>query len=115
MWAPRTVPEGRNRERRSEPGWRQRTFVWRPAGARCGAQDRASPNFMRLASLGLDIGIFCDFLYRVLLSALLELYLLGPLSRPQASWTAVAFCPLQEAAGGPPPAGLSWGAGTRHY
>ena len=31
----------------------------RPAS---GAQDRASPNFMGLASLGLDIGIFGDFL-----------------------------------------------------
>ena len=28
-----------------------------------GAWDRASPNFMGLASLGLEIGIFCDFLY----------------------------------------------------
>jgi hypothetical protein len=32
-----------------------------------GAQDRAGPNFIRLTSLGLDIGIFCDFLYSVLL------------------------------------------------
>jgi hypothetical protein len=32
-----------------------------------GAQDRASPNFMGLASLALDIGIFYDFLYSVLL------------------------------------------------
>jgi hypothetical protein len=29
--------------------------------ARSGAQDRASPNFMGLTRLGLDIGIFCDF------------------------------------------------------
>jgi hypothetical protein len=32
-----------------------------------GAQDRASPNFMGLASLGLEIGIFCDSLYSDLL------------------------------------------------
>jgi hypothetical protein len=32
-----------------------------------GAMDRASPNFMGLASLGLDIGFFCDSLYSVLL------------------------------------------------
>ena len=32
-----------------------------------GALDRASPNFMGLASLGLDIGIFCDSLYSVLM------------------------------------------------
>ena len=31
------------------------------------AQDRASSNFMGLTSLGLEIGIFCDFLYNVLL------------------------------------------------
>jgi hypothetical protein len=31
-------------------------------GAITGAQDRASHNFMGLASLGLDIGIFCGFL-----------------------------------------------------
>jgi hypothetical protein len=30
-----------------------------------GAHDRASPNFMWLASLGLRMGIFCDFLYSV--------------------------------------------------
>jgi hypothetical protein len=37
---------------------------------RTGARDRASsasPNVMALASLGLDIGIFCDFLYSILL------------------------------------------------
>jgi hypothetical protein len=40
---------------------------------------------MGLASLGLDIGIFCDFLYSVnLLSAVLGLDFLGPaLSWPQ--------------------------------
>ena len=32
-----------------------------------GAQDRASPNCMGLASFGLEIGIFCDFLHSVLL------------------------------------------------
>jgi hypothetical protein len=31
------------------------------------AQDRASPNFMGLTGLGLEIDIFCDFLYSVLL------------------------------------------------
>jgi hypothetical protein len=29
--------------------------------AQLGAHVRASPNFMGLASLGLEIGIFCDF------------------------------------------------------
>jgi hypothetical protein len=48
------------------------------------AQDSASPNFMGLASLGLEIGIFCGFLYSVLLwNAILGLYFLGrALSRP---------------------------------
>jgi hypothetical protein len=32
-----------------------------------GALDRASPNFMGLASLGLEIGIFCGFIYSILL------------------------------------------------
>ena len=50
-----------------------------------GAQDRASPNFMGLASFGLDIGTFCDFLHRVLLlDAILGLDFLGlALSRLQ--------------------------------
>ena len=50
-----------------------------------GAQDRASPNFMGLASLGLEIGIICDFPCSVLLlNAILGLYFLGlALSRPQ--------------------------------
>ena len=30
------------------------------------AQDRASPNFMGLTSLGLEIGIFCNLLYIIL-------------------------------------------------
>jgi hypothetical protein len=43
-----------------------------------GAHDRASPNFMGLASLGLEIGIFSGFLYSVLLlNVLLGLDLLG--------------------------------------
>ena len=50
-----------------------------------GAQDRTSTNFMGLASLGLDIDIFCDFLYIFLrLSVILGLGCLGlVLSRPQ--------------------------------
>jgi hypothetical protein len=32
-----------------------------------GAQDWSSPNFMELARFGLDIDIFCDFLFSVLL------------------------------------------------
>ena len=56
-------------------------------GARAGAVDRASPNFMGLASLGLEIGTFCDlyhiaFSYR---SRFLGLDFLGlALSWPQA-------------------------------
>jgi hypothetical protein len=54
-------------------------------GAAGGALDRASPNFMALASFGLDIGIFCDCLYSVLLlNAILALYFLGlALSSPR--------------------------------
>jgi hypothetical protein len=54
-----------------------------------GAQDRASPNVMGLASLGLDkwleIGILCDLLCSVrLLNAILRLEFLGlALSWPQ--------------------------------
>ena len=46
--------------------------------------DLASPSFMGLARFGPDIGIFCDFLYSVLLvSAIFGLYFLGLyLSRP---------------------------------
>jgi hypothetical protein len=52
---------------------------------RPGAQDRASPNVMGLASLRLEIGICCDVLYSVLLlSVILGLDFLGrALSRPQ--------------------------------
>jgi hypothetical protein len=55
------------------------------AGVYIGAHDRASPNFMGLASLGLEIGVFCQVLYSVLLSnAILGLYFLGlALYRPQ--------------------------------
>ena len=43
-----------------------------------GAPDRASSNFMGLASLGLEINIFCDSIYSVfLLNAILGLYFLG--------------------------------------
>ena len=45
---------------------------------RAGAQNRADPNVMGLTSLGLEIGIFCDFLYSVLLlSVALGLDFLG--------------------------------------
>jgi hypothetical protein len=56
-----------------------------PGRVLAGAPDRAKPNLMGPASLGLDIGIFCDFLYSVLLlRVILGLYLLGlALSRPQ--------------------------------
>jgi hypothetical protein len=44
-----------------------------------GAQDMASPNFMELAILGLDIGILCDFIYSaLLLSTMLGLDSLRP-------------------------------------
>jgi hypothetical protein len=52
-----------------------------------------APNFMGLASLGLEIGIFCDFLCSVLLlSVVLGLDLLGlALSRPlRLTYTAIA-------------------------
>jgi hypothetical protein len=62
----------------------------RPSEPRGGAQDRASPNFMGLASLGLDIGILCGFLYSVLLlDAILDLnFLRLALSRPQPRGSA---------------------------
>ena len=41
-------------------------FRRQESAVKAGAQDRAS-NFMGLASLGLEIVIFCDFLYGVLL------------------------------------------------
>ena len=53
-----------------------------------GAQDRASPgeppNFMGLAKVGLEIGVFSDLLYSVLLAnTILGLYFLAlALSRP---------------------------------
>ena len=49
------------------------------------AHDRASFNVMGLASLGLDIGMFCDLLYSILLlSVIFGLDFLGlALSRPQ--------------------------------
>ena len=54
-------------------------------GVRAGARDRASPNFMGPASLGLEIGIFCNFLYSdLLLKAISGLdFLRLALSRPQ--------------------------------
>ena len=48
-----------------EAGDLQAGFVDQPPGVRGGAPDRASPNFMGLASLGLEISIFCDFRYIV--------------------------------------------------
>ena len=50
-----------------------------------GAPDGAGPTFMGLARLGLDIGIFDDFLYSVLLLAVvLGLDVLGlAISQPQ--------------------------------
>jgi hypothetical protein len=43
-----------------------------------GAHDRASPNFMGLASLALSTGVFCDFLYSILLlNTILGLDFLG--------------------------------------
>jgi hypothetical protein len=61
-------------------------------GPGCGDQDRASPNFMGLAGFGLDIDIFCDFLYSVLLlNAILVLDVLGlDISRPQAGAPRIA-------------------------
>ena len=61
-----------------------------------GAQDRASPSLMGLASLGLAIGTFCGLLYSVLLlnaiSGLdflgLALFRLGLWRRPAATPTA---------------------------
>jgi hypothetical protein len=42
-----------------------------------GAQDRANPNFMGLASVGLEIGVFSDLLYSVLIvNTILGLYFL---------------------------------------
>jgi hypothetical protein len=57
----------------------------RPAYVRTGAQDRASPSVMGLASFGLPIGIFWDYLYIILLfDVILWLAFLGlALSRPQ--------------------------------
>ena len=71
-----------------EEDTREKVPSWR-LGPHTGARDRASgasPNVMGLASLGLDIGIFCDFLYSVLLlSVILGLldFLGLALSRPQ--------------------------------
>ena len=54
-------------------------------GVRTRAQDWANPNFMGLISLGLEIGVFCDFLFSVLLFiAIWGLDFSGrALSRPQ--------------------------------
>ena len=56
---------------------------------------RASPNFMGLTSFGLEIGIFCDFRYSVLLlNAILGLDFLGrALSRPQVLGLPLGFEP----------------------
>jgi hypothetical protein len=75
------VRAARRRDRRGPRRRRPRV----PAHVRGGALNRASPNFMGLASLRLVIGIFCDLLYSVLLlDAILRLEFLGhTLSRPQ--------------------------------
>ena len=63
-----------------------------------GAQGRAGPNFMGLASLGLDVGIFCDSRYNVLLfSVVLGARFLT--ARPVAAAGALAD-------GEPPAAGM---------
>jgi hypothetical protein len=67
-----------------------------------GARDRASPNFMGVASLVLNISIFCDSLhvYSILIvNAILGLAFLGlALSRPQVQCVdldhSVAFFPI---------------------
>ena len=72
-----------------EGGWvHDPPSIWAPSGA----LDRASPNFMGLASLGLEIAIFSDFLYSVLLlDAILGLDFLGlAFSRSQAPSEATA-------------------------
>ena len=56
-------------------GDRDNNIVWPPSNpdgsaaspSSRGARDRATLNFMGLASLGLDISILCDLLYSVLL------------------------------------------------
>jgi hypothetical protein len=73
------------------PGWLAQVELrlWEKLTCDRGAPDRASPNFMGLASLGPQIGIFCDFRYTsmysvLLLNAVLGLDFLGlALSRPQ--------------------------------
>jgi hypothetical protein len=62
----------------------------RGGGGGGGAQDRASPNFVGLASLGSEIDISGDFLHSVLLlSAILGLDFLGlALSRPRGDLVA---------------------------
>ena len=72
---------------RSLAGW----MVWMPQDCRTlvwnGAQNRAIPNFMGLASLTQEIGISCDVLHSVLpLSAILGLYF--SCCRPQV-WNEV--------------------------
>ena len=96
--------------RQAKPAWRLL-----PAGASAplvalvarGAPDsyRPAPVFTGLTRLGLEIGVFCDFLHSVLLlSAIMGLDFLGrPLLRPQVECVgaATAFsCP------GPPGATL---------
>jgi hypothetical protein len=67
-------------EEPSHPTWDHNPERAFEAPVDTGAPDRASPNFMGLASLGLDIDIFFYFRYSVLL---LSLILGLALSRPQ--------------------------------
>ena len=70
-------------------GARERDAVHRRV--RSGARDMARPDVMGLASLRLEIGVICDFLYSVLLlNAILRLgcLRLAP-SRPQVRSVAV--------------------------
>jgi hypothetical protein len=57
--------------------WKVTTYRLRPEQRQAlnGAPDRASPNFMGLASLRLDISMFCDSLYSVLLSSVFWSYI----------------------------------------
>jgi hypothetical protein len=68
---------------------------------RHGAQDRASPSFVGLARLALNIGVFCGFLYSMLLfNAISGLDCLGlALSRPQVQHPPTRQAVLRRAAG----------------
>jgi hypothetical protein len=67
LWAPDNMHGRPNRARR------HRVYATeRGRGVGRGAQDRVSPSFMGLASLGLEIGVFCDLLYSVLLLSVID-------------------------------------------